>query len=268
MKHRGRVLRDTNSGPGLISVDGKQLQFKLEEVWKSSLAPTPNMIVEVEINEAGEIVTASAVDETQLAKEQASAAMNAAKEKGLQVFGTLQSSVGTPVLISIAALIVSWFLLNTLTIQLTPSMKQGISFWQILSAINSPETFAALQQNSGQGAGIYGFFGFAALAGPFLSRFWRHPAAHLGYVLPFAFMLIIVLMVYSGINDGISSAGDMAQAFGGSQAKEMVASMTAKLMKQVMQAISLGLGAYLAIVASGYLGFIGIKKYLAAKAAA
>lgn len=267
MKHRGRVLRDTNSGPGLISVDGKQLQFKLEEVWKSSLAPTPNMVVEVEINEAGEIVTAYAVDETQLAKEQASAAMNAAKEKGLQVFGTLKASVGTPVLISITALIVSWFLLNTITIQITPSMKEGISFWQILSAINSPETFAALQQNSGHGTGLYGFFSFAALAGPFLSRFWRHPAAYLGNVLPLAYILVVVLIVYSGINDGISSAGDMAQAFGGVEAKKMAENMAATMMKQVMQAISLGLGAYLAIAASGYLGFIGIKKYLAAKAA-
>lgn len=36
---RGKILRDTNAGPGLIFLDGRQLQFTLEEHWRSSTPP-------------------------------------------------------------------------------------------------------------------------------------------------------------------------------------------------------------------------------------
>ncbi len=39
MTQRGRVLRDTNTGPGLVTVDGKQFAFMLEEMWRSDVPP-------------------------------------------------------------------------------------------------------------------------------------------------------------------------------------------------------------------------------------
>ena len=36
---RGRILRDTNSGPGIVSVDGTQKSFSLEQHWRSATPP-------------------------------------------------------------------------------------------------------------------------------------------------------------------------------------------------------------------------------------
>jgi hypothetical protein len=36
----GRILRNTNGGPGLFSVDGNRYTFKLDGMWKPDEAPS------------------------------------------------------------------------------------------------------------------------------------------------------------------------------------------------------------------------------------
>ena len=53
MVWRGRILRDTNSGPGLLAVNGKQYTFTLEDMWQSEVPPRPGMVVEVSFGAQG-----------------------------------------------------------------------------------------------------------------------------------------------------------------------------------------------------------------------
>ena len=54
MNHRGRILRDTNAGPGIVSLDGKQFSFTLETLWMSDIPPRPGMVVEASFRRAGQ----------------------------------------------------------------------------------------------------------------------------------------------------------------------------------------------------------------------
>ena len=76
---RGRILRDTAAGNGLVFVDGKQYLFRLEGMWRSEFAPTVNMLVDVEFDERGQLIALRSAPVEAVAAEQTTQAFNAAK---------------------------------------------------------------------------------------------------------------------------------------------------------------------------------------------
>jgi hypothetical protein len=62
-KKRGKVLRDTSAGPGLLIIEGQQYRFSLTDLWKSELPPKIGMIVEAEFNRDGQLIAIRAVAE-------------------------------------------------------------------------------------------------------------------------------------------------------------------------------------------------------------
>ncbi|MGM3277372.1 hypothetical protein [Ralstonia sp. 24A2] len=85
MQQRGKILRDTHSGTGLIIVDGRQHAFTLEGIWRSSEAPAVNMTVDAQFDETGTLTALFAVPDAQLAREKADEAMAAVKNRGRQL---------------------------------------------------------------------------------------------------------------------------------------------------------------------------------------
>ncbi len=266
MNKRGRILRDTSSGVGLISSEGHQYEFKLEGVWKSDIAPVQSMVVEFELDTNNNVISIQAVSESQLAKEQAEKALEALKGKSTAAFDDLSSRVGKSVLFATAALFVSWVFLNAITIQVTESMKYGVTFWKILGIVNASGGLNALQNGGGGDTGIYGFLGFLALAGPFISQFWKDPKSHLGNCLPLILMLFVGVSIYMSIQDGMNSAGSLGAAFGGAEAGKFAQNMMNEMMRSVLKALHVGIGGYVSIFASAYLFIIGARKFLASKA--
>jgi len=55
-KKRGKVLRDTSQGSGLLIVEGQQFPFSLADLWKSPQPPKIGMIVEAEFNRDGQLI--------------------------------------------------------------------------------------------------------------------------------------------------------------------------------------------------------------------
>lgn len=53
------VLRDTSAGSGLLMVEGRQVPFHLEGVWRSPVAPRPDMRVEVSFDAHGSLIAIS-----------------------------------------------------------------------------------------------------------------------------------------------------------------------------------------------------------------
>lgn len=256
MTKRGKVLRDTSAGPGLIMVDGQQYSFQLEGIWKSEVPPRTGLVVDVSFLDDGSVSSITAVAESQLAKEQAEQAMAIAREKGSALVSSAVAKFGMPTLIGTGLLIIGWFFLTAVSYNAGFVGKMDFTFWHVLSFINSSNAMEGLNSLSGKSStGFYGFLGVLALAGPFLAFVWKDKRAQLGGLLPLLFMLLVGLLVRHAIS---------AAAGGGSA--DVPAEMLDAARTEMMKAISLGLGTYVSLLASTYLGFISVRKFLVAKA--
>jgi hypothetical protein len=258
MTKRGKILRDTSAGNGLIVVDGQQYPFMLEGTWRSEVPPAVGMTVDAEFNDAGQIVSLRVVQESQLTKEQAQAALMAAKGKGAEIFSGIVARIGALNLIALLLLLVGWLFLSAVSIQ-SPVGNMSFTFWQLLGFVNAKNALDVMQAGTGSGsAGIYGLLAFVSLVGPFVRYFWKDKRAVLGGVLPLLFMLIVGLIAHSHLNSALGMGGAVDPN------DPMVKEMT----QQVSQAISIGFGVYLSVLACLYFAAMGVKDFLGAKAGA
>jgi hypothetical protein len=258
MTKRGKILRDTSAGNGLIVVDGQQYPFMLEGTWRSEVPPAVGMTVDAEFNDAGQIVSLRVVQDSQLTKEQAQAALIAAKGKGAEIFSGIVARVGAVNLIALLLLLIGWLFLSAVSIQ-SPIGNMSFTFWQLLGFVNAGSALdVAMQAGTGSSsAGIYGFVAFLCLLGPFVRYFWKDKLAVLGGVLPLLFMLIVWLIAHSKFSPAAGLAGT-----GVDPNDPMVKEMT----QQVSQAISIGIGVYLSALSCLYFAAMGVKDFLAARA--
>lgn len=249
MIRRGKILRDTSAGPGLLSIDGRQFPFTLEDHWRSDTPPTTGTTVEAVLDDAGSLTTVTLVPESQLAKEQAEVAMAAAKQKGAALVGR----VGGTTLAAAGLLILGWFFLTSLSIDL-PFEKIHLTFWQVLQLLNTDNLASSFAQGLKDGsAGIYGVMAIVALAGPFLSYFWKDRRAALGGILPVVFMLFIAVMVRNAL----------VHMTGGSDSSGFMGQMMDEARNEILKAISVGAGIYISLLVSLYFAFAGARKFLA-----
>lgn len=267
MYKRGKILRDTSIGDGLLSINGQQYSFTLSGTWKSDVAPKLDMVVDVQFIGENEIESIRGVPDSQLAKEQAELAMSAVKVRGAQFASSIVAKFGIEMLVAMTLLILGWFCLNTISIQVSSSYEIGITFWQILGIVNSSSgVISGLGAGGLTGSGgIYSVVGALAFLAPMAPFFWRDSRAHLVGLLPLLFMIIMIAMIYSGVHDGMKQAQNAAGTFGGQQAQEMINEMTAEMTTRAMKAISLGIGGYVSIAVSVYFAGNGFIKFLAKK---
>jgi hypothetical protein len=256
MPKRGKILRDTSIGPGLVMVDGQQYTFTLDHIWRSEVPPRAGMAVDVDFLPDGSIAGMTAVAENQLAREQAEQAMAAAKAKGSQLMSSAVARFGLPTLIATGLLLIGWFFLTTISIKAGFAGTMDLTFWRILALVNSSgsglESLATL--GGGGSAGFYGLLAILALAGPFIGLVWKDKRATLGGLLPLLFMLLVTLLVRHTITSAMGGGADMPSEMADMARKEM------------MKAISFGIGGYVSIAAALYLAFLSAKNFLLAKA--
>lgn len=263
---RGRILRDTSAGEGLVFVDGNQHAFRLEGMWKSEFAPKANMAVDVEFDDAGRIVALRSVGASGVAGEQAAQALGAAQEsakkfaaefqaKGLPVLQQYAQRVGYPVLGALFAVILGWFFLPAVSAELGMMGKNSVTFYQGLKFLNSGGVAAM----GGGSAGLYGLLCFASLLAVFLPQVWSHSRARLGMVAPLALMLLVLVISYWKMNQQFNAGLETAGAFGGEEYQQMARDMAKQAAAEMRKAISIGFGTYLAVAASLYLAWQGIR---------
>lgn len=259
MTKRGKILRDTSAGNGLIVVDGQQYSFTLEGTWKSEVPPAAGMTVDVEFNDAGQIASLRMVPESQLTKEQAQAALTAAQGKGVEIFKRIVARFGALNLIALLLLLIGWFFLSAVNIQ-SPVGTMSFTFWQVLGFLNTKNAADILMQGASgsASAGIYGLLAFVCLLGPFVHYVWKDKRALLGGVLPLFFMLIVWLIAHHSFNAAMGMGG----ADGGDNP------LSQEIQQQVSQAISIGFGVYLSALACLYFAGMGVKEFLAANKSA
>jgi hypothetical protein len=250
MSQRGKVLRDPHAGPGLLIVEGQQYPFVLEQIWQSELPPKPGLAVNVDFDLRGKIQAITAVPLSQLAHEQADIARTAAKTKSAALGSGMVAKFGLSRLIAASILILGWLFLTSVSVQLPFLGRIDFTFWQTLGLLNSSNLIQAGSRHAEPSSGIYGLLALITLAGPFIQHLWNDKRAVFGGLLPLVFMLLIGIAVRSSLMTAV--AGDMR--FG---------TVPNDLQKELANAISLGLGAYLSLLASGYLAFATAKQFLA-----
>ena len=255
MAKRGKVLRDPIAGPGLLMVEGQQHQFTLEGIWRSEVPAKPGLPVDVEFEPGGKIISITAIPESQLAKEQAEAALKVAREQGSKAIGQIVARVGMPALVAGAVLLISWFWFTTVSVQAPFGGKIEFTFWQILGFLNASNFVEVLMSNGKSSSGMYGFLALVALGGPFVRYYWKDKRAPLGGLLPLLFIAFVGFMVYSSLNHAL-----------GGPAQGAYAEMQSQMRDEAMKAISMGAGLYLSVLASLYFAGVGIKNYLISKA--
>jgi hypothetical protein len=251
---RGKILRDASAGPGLLSVDGQHYQFAVEGVWRSAVPPTAGMAVDVDFAADATIVAITQVSDTQIAKEQAEAVVNAARQKGGVLASKAIAKFGLPLLIATGLMIISWLFLTAISVQ-TPFGELNFSFWQVLGFLNADTPWETVMSGrGGPSAGFYGLLAIVALAGPYASYFLKDRRASLAGILPLIFVLMVWIMFRSSINRSLG--GDISGPLGdvARQARE-----------EAMKAVSLGVGSYLSGLVTLYFAGGGVKKFLLAR---
>lgn len=262
---RGRILRDTSSGEGLVFVDGNQYGFRLEGTWKSEFAPKVNMTVDAEFDDAGKLVALRSASGGSVAGEQAAQAIGAAQDKAKQVAAEFQQKglpviqeyarkIGYPVLGALLAVILGWFFLPAISAELGLLGKNSVTFYQGLKFLNSGGVAAM----GGGSAGIYGLLCFASLLAVFLPHVWKHPRAGLAMAAPLVLMLLVLLISWMKMNDQMNAGLEAASSFGGEEFRKMAEESARQAAAEMRKAISIGFGSYLAFAGAIYLAWRGI----------
>jgi len=259
MIRRGRILRDTTAGPGLLVVDDTQLLFTLERMWTSAGPPARGMVVDVEVN-GSNVVSVAPVRRAQLAREQAERAFASARQGGAALAHGAVARFGLPALVAGATLVVGWFFLAAASLT-TPLGRIDFTFWQVLAAVNTGGE-AMMQRMAGiSSPGIYGILAALALAGPFVRPFCNDRRAHLGGVLPLLLMLVVA---WKALHLGDPSGKDTTGL--ASANPTFVQSVARDVRDEIWRSISLGFGAYVSAAAAAYVALVSVRRYLAATA--
>jgi hypothetical protein len=238
MIKRGRVLRDTSHGEGLVFIEGTQYSFRLEGMWRSEFAPSVNMPVEATFDEQGQLVSLISVPLATLGREQAVHVFDAAgnavqvlttelQAKGLPFAKVWAQRAGYDTIGAALLLIVAWFWLPVATLGLGILGNSSLSLYEVLGYLNGG--FLGLARGR---AGFYGFLLFGALAGIFLPQLWKDRRAYYAMSLPLGLTLLVVMRAYQH-----------AFVLGGASA---------------WNALSFGSGLYLALAAACYLTWRGL----------
>lgn len=111
MKARGKVLREPNSGPGLLMIDGQQFRFAIEGVWRSEASPKPGLNVEVELDRNLQVTGITAIPDSPIARAQGQTVIVSVKEKEDGRAQKRIAKLGVPVVFATVLLLV-WFFLT------------------------------------------------------------------------------------------------------------------------------------------------------------
>ena len=93
--------------------------------------------MDVDFDSTGKIRGIIAVPESQLAKEQAEAALKAARQHGGKLFGQIVAKVGMRDLVAGGLLLISWTFLTAASMQAPFGGKLEFTFWQVLGLLNA-----------------------------------------------------------------------------------------------------------------------------------
>lgn len=208
---RGTIIKVPDASPGLLFLNGQQRPFNLEGVWKSPVAPSANMVVEVQLDDAGAITAITAVDSHQLAKERVNQLSGVAQERGKEAaklaqqgIGALAGRMGAVALGSAVLLWVAWFFFPAASIE--AGERVSFTFWGLLGVdFKNLESMAI----GGGSHGLFSLLGIIAIALPFAAPFVRAEWSRYLNAAPLAYILIGLIMIFSNEHSAFKEIAQM-----------------------------------------------------------
>jgi hypothetical protein len=253
MAKRGKVLRDPLAGPGLLMAEGRQYQFILDGIWKSEMPAKPGLLVDLEFDAQGKISGITPVPDSQLAREQAERASVADKKASSRAAAGLVGPLGALHLVVVALLILSWFFLTAISVELPLTGTLELTFWQLLRYLGSGNLLEAVQDQVSV-SGSYVLLAVIAIAGPILQQFWKDRRAAVGGLLPLSFLFMVGALLRSNVGSLL------ANGVGGPHRQ-----LDTQAAAEFIKATSFGLGTYVSIVIGVYFAFLSVKQFRHAK---
>jgi hypothetical protein len=210
-KPRGTVIKVPDASPGLLFLNGQQVQFILQDVWKSPVAPAANMTVDVHLDGAGAIAAITVVDSKEAAGQKLNELLELLKVYGTRLLKVLLSALRSlsarmgVVPLSAAVLVwISWFFFPAASLDMG-SGRLSFTFWNLLGIdFSNPETIA-----TGGSHGVFSFLGVIAIAAPFAARFLRTAWSKYLIAAPFAYFVIGFIAIFVNEYRAFSDLGKM-----------------------------------------------------------
>ena len=251
---RGKIIHyNSVDGKGLVSADLRQFAFEITQ-WRSDVAPDINQVVDLTL--AGDaLASVTRVSEDILLKERAErlasklgtaggAALQSLKDANASagqspVAGAVRF-LGKPLLIAYGVFAFAALMLPFLTID--PLGLGGQSF--TLAGLSK----ASEAMGTSVGGALWVWLAILSIA---LPVFWRSRMAWLALLLP----------VFAALKPGIDLAFAAAKATRG-LGDSFEAQMQRQIVEQLVDALQIGFGAWVCVLAAVVATLIGIKRFL------
>jgi hypothetical protein len=216
---RALIIKVPDATPGILLANGQQQQFTLERVWKSPVAPAPNMTVEVETDAAGVIQGLTVVDQRQIAKEKLNQFSSVAQDRGKdaakiaqQGIGALAARMGAVPLGCAAVVVIAMFFISAAGISME-GLGSGVSwtFWNLLgTSFSDPQSI--MGGAAGSKIGLLNLLALAAVIAPFAAPFVQALWSRYLNAAPLAIVVLGFLVTWMGERKAL---GPVAQMGGG-----------------------------------------------------
>jgi hypothetical protein len=230
-------------------VEGQQFRFALDGLWRSSTLPQAGLIVDVDMDRSRQLVSVTVASGT--------AATAKTKRAWFQAFVQQASNVGVPKLAGIGVLIVGWWFLTNVSVELPLVGRLNFTFWQLLGVLNNRSTLQAVDPRSGQyGTGFYGILAIASACGPVLHQVWKNKQTFVAEFFPLAFMFFVSIAVRTTLPSALGAA-PVFHYF----------DLPAEVPVMVRHGFWLGPGAYLSLLAALYLAGLAATRLLMSRSA-
>jgi hypothetical protein len=210
-KLRGAVIKVPDATPGILSIGGRQQAFSLDGVWRSAVAPAPNQTVEVELDNAGTLVSVRVLDQQQLVQERLAAIGGVAQEHGKEIAAHLQrltsalaARMGMATLASAVLVWIAWYLLPAAGISGAGESIASFSFHTLLGTNLADQSSL---MDPGHGRALLRYFGFVAILAPFAAPFIKTPWSRFLNAAPLAAVLIGWIVIHENLASSLGQLG-------------------------------------------------------------
>jgi hypothetical protein len=210
-KLRGAVIKVPDATPGILAISGRQQAFSLDGVWRSAVAPAPNQTVEVELDNAGTLVSVTVLDQQQLVQERLTALGGVAQEQGKQIAAQLQrllsalaARMGMATLAAAVLVWIAWYLLPAAGISGGGEDIASFSFHTLLGT-NLADQSSLMAP--GHSRVMLRYLGFFAIVAPFAAPFIKTPWSRFLNAAPLAVTLIGWIVIHENVASGLGQLG-------------------------------------------------------------
>jgi hypothetical protein len=214
LRVRSTIIKVPDASPGLLMVNGQQKSFTLERVWRSPVAPAPNMTVDVELDPSGAIAGITAVDTRRLATErldeigrQLGKFAHGPGAEGAALaqrsLGDLAGRMGVVALGAAVVLWIAWFFVPGYKVGGGFMGSQTFSVWQFIGLDLQQTNSASIEIHHG----LWALLGILCIAAPFIAPFVKDPRARFANALPLVYALIAIFAQRSAIIKLVSMPG-------------------------------------------------------------